>query len=434
MRERRPLVLCVDDDRDLAALIAEVLESEGYSAATAHDGKRALALLEQGLEPDVVITDIMMPQMDGFAFLEHYGQRPPPRAPVLAVSAFDGYLQPAREAGAEAVLAKPFSIEKLLEVVRDLAARRLPPVHGAPIPDEAAERARVDAVLALGLDSPRPQGDALQAFTERVARIFDVPICLVSIITADRQVWHASCGLPDDVAAAGSDPRQDSFCTHVVAARAALVVQDAASSPFFRNNPWVRQRGLRFYAGVPLFSRRNEAIGTLCIIDHAPHGFDYFDLELLAVLAKRVVSEIEWRERREREEAPLSAFGCLEYLDEELDVLGRSVFEDALLVESLRCAERRWPISVAVAAVPAEGLRETADRVKAAFPAGHLGRLGAARLGVAAPRSSADDVRRLLASACGPAARIEAEDVLGPGSGRVVLARLERALGETGLA
>jgi CheY-like chemotaxis protein len=433
MSDRRPLVLYVEDELDLAALVVDVLESEGYATATARDGRQALALLEQGIVPDVVITDLMMPVMDGFEFLRRYGAREPPRAPVLAVSAFDAYVERARGAGAAAVLAKPFSIEVLVRAVGELAAGRTPPSDTAVRRDAAAEEARLEAVLALRLDQPAPSA-ALQAFSDRVARIFDVPICLVSIVTADRQYWHSFCGLPDDLAAARGGPRDESFCTHAVAARAALVVHDAASNPFFRENPFVRDRGLHFYAGVPLFSRRNEALGTLCVLDRAPRDFGYFDLELLAVLAGRVVAELEWRERREKPGAPLSAFHRLEYLDEELDVLGRPAFDEAVVIESFRSAERHLALAVAAVAVPPDTLRLCADRVKIAFPRAHLGRLGAARLGVAAIGASADEVRDALAVACGADARVEADQVSGPGSARVVLARLERALGEAGLA
>jgi CheY-like chemotaxis protein len=433
MKERRGLVLYVEDEPDLSALVADVLEAEGYATATARDGRQALALLAQGLTPDVVVTDLLMPGMDGFGFLERYASRPGPRAPVLAVSAFDAYLARARQAGAAAVLAKPFGIDALLRAIADLAAGR-PATAASPAgPDAAVEHARLAAVFALRLDRPAPS-EALDAFSQRVARIFDVPICLVSIVTAEQQYWHAACGLPGDLAATRSGPREESFCTHAVAARAALVVQDAAGNPFFRDNPWVRERGMRFYAGVPLFSRRDEALGTLCLLDRAPHDFGYFDLELLGVLARRVVGELEWRERRHAPGAPLSAFRNLEYFDEELEVLGRPAFEEALVVESLRAAERRLGMTVGVAVLPVEALRPAADRLKAALPRAHVGRLGLGRVGVAAGATPREELEAALRAACGPGARVEVEAVTGPGSGRVALARLERELGRAGLA
>jgi len=426
MAQAAPLVLYVEDDFDLSVLVSEILEAHGFSTATARDGKQALTLLDQGLAPKVVVTDLMMPRMDGFGFLARYRELPGPHAPVLAVSAFDSYLRRAAETGAAATLRKPFGAEALVAAVRDLAGGRTP----AGVPDEPFaddEGTRLDAVLALKLDQPAPT-DALQDFAERVARIFEVPVCLVSIVTKDRQYWHSFCGLPDDLAQARGTPREDSFCTHAVSARAALVVQDASENPFFRDNVLVRERGLRFYAGVPIFSRTEAALGTLCLLDFAPRGFGYFDLELLGLLARRVAAEIEWRERREHPGEALSSFRSLEFLDEETGTHGRAAFHDILLMESLRTAERNLSLAVGVAAVPREKLRSIAAAVKEALPRAHVGRIGPARLGVAAIGAREEGLRSALAGACGPGAKVLAVSFVGPGSGRVALARLEAAL------
>jgi CheY-like chemotaxis protein len=433
MGDRRQLVLYVDDDRDLSEVVSEILEAEGFAAATASHGREALAILDRGLAPDVVVSDMMMPVMDGLTFLARYRARTTPAAPVLAVSAFEAYLDAARAAGAAATLLKPFTIDALAAAVRALTAGRPPPAPPPRLADLGAEAARVAEVVRLGVDRGAPT-PAMQAFSERVARIFDVPICLVSIVTEDRQFWHASCGLPDDLAADRGTPRGDSFCTHAVAARAALVVQDTLENPFFRDNRLVSERGLRFYAGVPLFSRADEAVGTLCILDFASRGFGYFDLELLAVLARRVTAELEWRERRDRPRSPLSAFRSLEYLDEDLDVLGRAGFVEALAAEALRSAERGLSLTVGVAVVPPERTTEAAEALKAAFPRAHVGRLGRWRLAVAVLDQAETATRAALAAACGPEGRVLASAVPGPRAGRDVLARLERELGDAGLA
>lgn len=60
-----PKILIVDDDRAIAELVSDALEDEGFSTVLAHDGKTALALIQQAQDFSLIILDIMMPEMDG---------------------------------------------------------------------------------------------------------------------------------------------------------------------------------------------------------------------------------------------------------------------------------------------------------------------------------------------------------------------------------
>lgn len=424
-------MLVVEDDADLAALASDLLTVEGYSVVTARHGEAALRLLDAGLAPAVIVSDLMMPVLDGFGFLAEYRKRPRPRAPVLVVSAFEGYLDRAREAGATAILPKPYDLDELVEAVAALAERRAPPVERPPVRRDDA--ARLAEVAALALDRPAPT-PALDAFAARAAGVFGVRIALVSIVTADRQYWHASCGLSGALAAARGSPRDVSFCTHAVAARAALVVQDALENPFFAGNTFVVDHGLRFYAGVPLLTRAGDALGTFCLLDGAPRGFGPSDLELLGTLSQRVLAELEVRERVRRPGAPASAFRHVDAWDAELDVLSRGLLEEVARLEALRAGARAWPLSIAVVATPAPELGRAVRDAAAALPAAHLGRLGVARVGVVAPRLDVGALQTALATACGPAASIAAAEVTRPDSGLALLAEVEARLGALGLA
>lgn len=68
------LVLVVDDDQEMLRMVSYVLELEGYGVAVATDGKAALALFEER-SPDLVILDIVMPELDGFQVLDLIRQR-----------------------------------------------------------------------------------------------------------------------------------------------------------------------------------------------------------------------------------------------------------------------------------------------------------------------------------------------------------------------
>src|SRR5215470_5291844 len=123
---RRPLlVLLVEDNRDGAQMLADVLASEGHQVHLAPDGRTALAVARR-LAPDVVLCDIGLPDMDGYA-LAHALRKEPALAHTRLI-ALSGYAQRedrarAREAGFEAHLVKPADLDEL-ERVLGLAAPR----------------------------------------------------------------------------------------------------------------------------------------------------------------------------------------------------------------------------------------------------------------------------------------------------------------------
>lgn len=432
MAERREyLILVVDDDPDLLELTERCLERQGdMMVVTARDGERALKLL-QVLTPDVIVTDLMMPILDGLAFLRRYKQRPD-AAPVLAVSALDVYLDQARRLGADAILPKPFELPKLIELVRQMATGGLPAEQPPPTaPDEAA---RLQAILDLDLDRKAPE-EWLERFLQEVASHFGVQTALISIVTEDRQRWAAACGLPDALERQGGTPRGQSFCTHAVNARAALVVQDACDNAFFRDNALVTEHRLRFYAGVPLITRHGQAVGTLCLLDTRPRQFTHPDLELLTVFGRCVMSAFEWREKRQASDVPDAAFRFLYYVDRDLDCFGRAAFVELAAVECARAAESGRPVSCVAVAMPPKRLRESVDALRRCHPAGLVGRLGYARLGWLVPDVDAPSARRQALEATGPHSFAEAAD-LGkyPGAPRQAVQDLELALGDAGLA
>lgn len=164
----------------------------------------------------------------------------------------------------------------------------------APIP--ANEQARLEELEALRILDTLPE-DAFDRITAKVAKIFEVPIVLVSFIDRDRQWLKSAVGLPPDIEETRTIPRAASVCGHVIASDQPLTVEDIARDRRFANNPMLSERGLRFYAGVPL--RINDlAIGSLCILDTKPRRLSEREQRLLEVLADDVVDEIKRRARR----------------------------------------------------------------------------------------------------------------------------------------
>lgn len=113
-------ILIVDDDPIVTRLTGRALSHAGFEVLVAENGKRAMEVLaERGV--DLLITDLMMPEMEGLEMIRVL-HKSRPFLPIVAISgAFGGrFLKVAVALGARAALAKPLSMAKLLETVQQL--------------------------------------------------------------------------------------------------------------------------------------------------------------------------------------------------------------------------------------------------------------------------------------------------------------------------
>jgi CheY-like chemotaxis protein len=111
------LVLVVDDVESVRRLIRRVLEHGGHRVLEARDGVEALACLAENPAVELVLTDLRMPNMDGWELATRLSGRSP-RVPVLFMSGFDEHL--ASDTVAGPVLPKPFTSERLDELIRQV--------------------------------------------------------------------------------------------------------------------------------------------------------------------------------------------------------------------------------------------------------------------------------------------------------------------------
>lgn len=109
-------ILVVDDDPFILDFLKTVLEASGYPVVTASDGREALELMDSG-QVGLVLLDLSMPVLDGSGFLEQMRLKPPPRPPVVVMTAFDNARSLARQLDAEGWLQKPFELDTLLGIV-----------------------------------------------------------------------------------------------------------------------------------------------------------------------------------------------------------------------------------------------------------------------------------------------------------------------------
>lgn len=172
-----------------------------------------------------------------------------------------------------------------------------------PVPLDETQR-------LLSLHSMRildtPSEERFDRITRMAQRMFDVKICLVSLVDAERQWFKSRQGL-----SACETSREISFCGHAILNQKVFVVEDASNDARFADNPLVTSEpNIRFYAGCPIRGPKGHRIGTLCIIDSRAR-------ELLA-----------------RDEATLIDFAAM--VEDELSVASKVTIDDLTGVANRR--------------------------------------------------------------------------------------------------
>ncbi len=110
----RPIILVIDDEAPLLDLLRELLELEGYTVLLATDGQAGLARALD-VHPDLVLTDVMLPFMDGHALCRQL--RAEPRTAHIPVIGMSVAYRPHADAAFDAIIAKPFPIPALLTLI-----------------------------------------------------------------------------------------------------------------------------------------------------------------------------------------------------------------------------------------------------------------------------------------------------------------------------
>lgn len=119
-------ILTVDDSRTMRDMLAMALNDAGFNVVQAVDGEDGLAVLDaHSADVDVIITDINMPKLDGFGFIEGVRKDQRHRATpilVLTTESDSSKKDRARQAGATGWIVKPFNPVKLIDAIRRVAA------------------------------------------------------------------------------------------------------------------------------------------------------------------------------------------------------------------------------------------------------------------------------------------------------------------------
>ncbi|XGA79779.1 sensor domain-containing phosphodiesterase [Halomonas sp. CH40] len=161
--------------------------------------------------------------------------------------------------------------------------------------DYLNDPARLEALYRLNIIDTRSE-KVFDTITHLTASLFGVQLATIHLVDDHRQWVKAS----SNGTRAPDTPVGKTFCERTVAQKAMVLIPDLQQDPDFRSSHFVTgPSGLRFYAGMPLITKDNQVIGTLCLLDSRANLFESFsdrDISLYRYLADIVIRTMELRE------------------------------------------------------------------------------------------------------------------------------------------
>jgi predicted PurR-regulated permease PerM/methylmalonyl-CoA mutase cobalamin-binding subunit len=285
------------DERDELAgtMLAQLLQQRGFEAVSAPGKLVAGELVSFAEKADVDVFCISVVVPSTIIQARYLCQKVRTKFPKMKIivglwgTTTENNAESAqrlRDSGAdEVVVSLDEAVEQIIKSA-PLLTEGMPP---APLPDDEEERLAALAELQLLDTEAEPAFDRI---ISKLARVFEMPIALISLVDRHRLFFKSHTGLPEDLAESRQASRDVSVCGHVVSNNEVIVIEDLARDRRFASNPWIRQRGLRFYAGAPLRAPNGQPIGSLCLLDVKPREFTTGDRRHLQEYASEVMEEI----------------------------------------------------------------------------------------------------------------------------------------------
>jgi PAS domain S-box-containing protein len=334
-RQGQTMVLVVDDSVAHAQLVATHLEYAGYRVRLAYDGPEALAAVAAE-PPDLIILDVMMPEMDGFQVCEWLRTNRSTRfTPIVLLTALNEPRDRIRglEIGADEFLSKPFNREELLARVRSLL--RLKFARDAL----QTERNRLALLydISQGINSQLAVDEVLRRIVNHTRQALQANMCSILILEQDRsqarQFISREGAPPMDAKGVTPVVFQEGLAAWILKHGQSTVVEDTSCDP-----RWLVLPGDTFpvgsVIGAPMLVAA-EMIGVLLATHPRPRSFDEGHLAVLdSIAAQAAVAvrnaqlyEVEQRRRRELEMLQRTAVALSAELN--WDVLVHLIVEQA---------------------------------------------------------------------------------------------------------
>jgi PAS domain S-box-containing protein len=297
-------VLVVDDNADLRDYMRRMLSAAGHEVSVAADGQAALEMART-LAPEVIVSDVMMPRLDGFGLLRAVREEPELReTPVLLLSARAG--EEARvgglESGADDYLTKPFSSRELLaRVASNLQLARLRRETEQRLREESRTLEtlnRTGATVAAELDLPRAVQVVVDAARELTGAAFGSFFYNLPDDAGGSYMLYTLSGVPKDTFSQFPMPRNTAVFAPTFNGEGIVRSDDITKDPRYGHNP--PHQGMpkghlevRSYLAAPVLSRTGEVLGGLFFGHPSPGVFTERSERVLAGIAAQAAIAID---------------------------------------------------------------------------------------------------------------------------------------------
>ncbi len=312
--EKKETILVVDDTFETRQVLADVLTKAGYWVAAAENAESVMSHLELFV-PDLILLDIMMPDVDGFELYHRLRALPPTaETPIIFVSALDNPDAVVRGLKLDAVdfIPKPFANRELLaRVERQLRVQRLQNLikaKNAQLQQEIAEREKVEAILKQRNHELALIGHAGQAFTANLdlttviqtvlGEIYAMPeISGASIWLLNPAAGVVVCsyavGVGRDILNNWELPLGQGITGQVAQTGQPVIVNDTRQdSRHIKDADQQVGIEMRSMLSLPLQSK-GQILGVLNVVDDTPGRFSPTDLDLFGPIGAAAAIAIE---------------------------------------------------------------------------------------------------------------------------------------------
>jgi diguanylate cyclase (GGDEF)-like protein len=313
-----PYAVIAELDRQWAERCRDAVEAQRVEAVVVRDGNTAARLLQSRGAPVLLVTDLSLPNKDGFSLISDIRQTAPPeKTAIIACSAIAEFRTAA--SGLRGSLGIFEITDKKLpaEALGRLVARALATVTS---PDSQAEAAERD--------------DLVRRILQRAARTFRVPFVLLSVELREQRRVMAYMAMNE----LQGNPRHWPILQQVINNRAPLVVPDVTKHALFGIVPVAPSFQIRGFAAAPLITTTGHLVGVIGLLDFEPLTLTAEQIDLLMKAAQRIGDELEHQYHGELARAELA-----EHLrsEENWAALERLALTDPLTALSNRRAGER---------------------------------------------------------------------------------------------